>query len=257
MRSIVITGVSRGLGAALFDEFYAAGDRILALGRRFTPTQHQAERSEPHRVRLRQTDLAHPAALPAAAELGSFVHDATEVVLIHNAGVLEPVGAIGALAPDQIQYAMTVNVTSPMVLTNAMIGTGVVGPATAIGTPAASVSGTAARLTVLFISSGAAHSTLGGWSVYSAAKRAGETFFEALAAQHADDPRVSVVNVQPGVIDTDMQATVRRYASQQVYFPDGPRFVAAHERGQLPKASDVARQIIDQYLSAPIMNYGS
>jgi NAD(P)-dependent dehydrogenase (short-subunit alcohol dehydrogenase family) len=254
MRSIVITGVSRGLGAALFDEFHAAGDRILALGRRFTPAQHQAERSEPQRVRLRLTDLAHPSALPGAAELGSFVHDASQVVLVHNAGVLEPVGAIGALAPDQIQYAMTVNVISPMVLTNAMIGTGVVGPATAIGTPASAVSGTAARLTVLFISSGAAHATLGGWSVYSAAKRAGETFFEALAAQHADDPRVRVVNVQPGVIDTDMQATVRRYAGQHVYFPDGARFVAAHERGQLPRASEVARQIIGQHLSAPIMN---
>jgi NAD(P)-dependent dehydrogenase (short-subunit alcohol dehydrogenase family) len=29
VRSVIITGVSRGLGAALFAEFHAAGDRIL------------------------------------------------------------------------------------------------------------------------------------------------------------------------------------------------------------------------------------
>lgn len=252
MRSIVITGVSRGLGAALFDEFHAAGDRILALGRRFSQTQHQAERAQPHRVRLRPTDLAHPAALPGAAELGSFVHDSAEVVLVHNAAVLKPVGAIGALAADQIQYALTVNAVAPMVLTNALIGTGLVGPANVLGTEVAANSGTAARLVVLFISSGAAHTPLGGWSVYSAAKRAGETFFEALAAQHADDRRARVVNVQPGVIDTDMQATVRRYAGAGVYFPDGARFVAAHERGQLPPPVEVARQIIAHYLDGRV-----
>ena len=89
MRSIVITGVSRGLGAALFDEFQPAGDRILALGRRFADSQHAAERADPQRVRLRPVELAHPRSLPPAAELSSFVHDATEVVLVHNAAVLD------------------------------------------------------------------------------------------------------------------------------------------------------------------------
>src|SRR4051812_26119203 len=72
VRSVIITGISRGLGAALFDEFRGAGDRILALGRRFTDAQHAAERQDPQRVRLRQVDLAYPTTLPPAAELSSF-----------------------------------------------------------------------------------------------------------------------------------------------------------------------------------------
>jgi benzil reductase ((S)-benzoin forming) len=36
VRSIVLTGVSRGLGAAFFDELAGRGDRILGLGRHFT-----------------------------------------------------------------------------------------------------------------------------------------------------------------------------------------------------------------------------
>ena len=63
---MVITGVSGGLGAALFDEFRMAGDRVLALGRRFTDAQHAAERGDPQRIRLRQTDLSYPNALPTA-----------------------------------------------------------------------------------------------------------------------------------------------------------------------------------------------
>src|SRR5439155_12702703 len=99
MRSAVITGVSRGLGAALFDEFHRAGDRVLALGRRFTAAQRAAARAEPDRVRLRETDLTDPAALPGAAELAAFAGGGgdAEIVLVHNAAVFEPFAPIGAL----------------------------------------------------------------------------------------------------------------------------------------------------------------
>ena len=230
---MVITGVSRGLGAALFDEFLSQGDRILALGRRFSDAQYAAERSEPQRVRLRPTDLAHPAALPPAAELASFVHGAGEVVLVHNAAVIDPVGAIGALPPEQITHAVAVNLTAPMLLTNALLGTG------------------HNRLTVLFISSGAAHRAPGGWSVYGATKRAGEAFVEALAAQHEGDGRVRAASVNPGVMDTDMQGALRRYAEGPAFFPDGDRFVALHERGDLAPPADVARRIIAEHLTLP------
>jgi benzil reductase ((S)-benzoin forming) len=232
VRSVIITGVSRGLGAALFDEFRAAGDRILALGRRFTDTQHAAERSDPQRVRLRQADLAYPNTLPTAAELSSFVHGATDVVLVHNAAVVDPVGAIGTLSADEIQLAVTVNLTGPMVLTNAALG----------------ATGGRRELTVLFVSSGAAHRPIGGWAVYGATKLAGESFFNALSAQYAGDPRIRVVNVQPGTMDTDMQGRVREHAQRDVYFPEGDRFVGLHERGELTAPSTVARRVLAEHL---------
>jgi benzil reductase ((S)-benzoin forming) len=239
VRSVIITGVSRGLGAALFDEFLASGDRLLGLGRRFTDAQYAAERAEPQRIRLRQVDLAYPASLPAAAEIASFVHDAAEVVVIHNAGVIEPVGAIGALLPDEIERAVAVNLTAPMLLTNAVLGSGVLrpGPNDAVRT-----------VTMLYVSSGAAHRQIGGWSVYAATKRAGEAFVEALAAQHAGDGRVRAAVVQPGVLDTGMQERVREYAAQDVYFPERDRFVALHREGELVAPADAARRVIADYL---------
>jgi NAD(P)-dependent dehydrogenase (short-subunit alcohol dehydrogenase family) len=239
---VVITGVSGGLGAALFDEFRIAGDRLLALGRRFTDAQHAAERSEPQRIRLRQTDLSYSNALPTAAELSSFVHGAQEVVLVHNAAVVRPVGAIGALPPDQVSYAVAVNLTAPMLLTNALLGAGVI-------RQSGDLAGQAAYpLTVVFVSSGAAHRTVGGWSVYSATKRGAEAFFDTLSAQHGEDERVRVVNVNPGVMDTSMQATLRQYAAGNAYFPDRDRFVSMHTNGELASPVDVARKIIAETL---------
>jgi len=248
VRSAIITGVSRGLGAALLDELRVGGARVLALGRRFTDAQHAWERAEPQRLRLRQTDLVHPASLPNAAELASFVHDASEVILIHNAGVVDPVGAIGAMPAEQILNAVAINLSAPILLTNALLGAGVIRPS---GHPA----GSAGRpLTVLFISSGAAHRVIGGWSVYSAAKRGAEAFFDALAAQYAEDERVRVVNVNPGVMDTDMQAGLRDYANRNVYFPDRERFVGLHTSGQLAQPADIARRIVAEYLPATAAN---
>jgi NAD(P)-dependent dehydrogenase (short-subunit alcohol dehydrogenase family) len=239
---VVITGVSGGLGAALFDEFRLAGDRILALGRRFTEAQHAAERSDPQRIRLRQTDLSYPNALPSAAELSSFMHGAGEVVLINNAAVIRPVGAIGALPADQVGYAVAVNFTAPMLLTNALLGAGVIRQG---GDRPGSA---AVPLTVVFVSSGAAHRPVGGWAVYNATKRGAEAYFDTLSAQHTGDPQIRVVNVNPGVMDTPMQEALRQYAAGPAYFPDRGRFVGMHTNGELAPPADIARKIIAETL---------
>src|SRR5262245_66538110 len=55
MVATVITGVSRGLGSALFDELAHRGHRLLALGRHFTDDQR---RLESDRIRLCEPDLS-------------------------------------------------------------------------------------------------------------------------------------------------------------------------------------------------------
>jgi benzil reductase ((S)-benzoin forming) len=224
VRSVIITGISRGLGAALFDEFRGAGDRVLALGRRFTDAQHAAERQDPQRVRLRQVDLAYPTTLPPAAELSSFIHDATEVVLVLNAAVLEPMGAIGTLTGEEMQAAVAVNLTSPMVLTNAVVA----------------AAGTRRALTVMFMSTGAALEPVAGWSVYGSTKLAGESFFAALASQPA--PNIRVVTVYPGTVDTDMWGQAIAHAKRD--FPNEDRFAGVG----VVSASHAARRILAEHL---------
>ncbi len=244
MRSAVITGVSRGLGAALFDELNAADDRILALGRTFTDAQRAAARAEPRRIQLRPTDLADPASLPDAAELAAFLADpgTTEVLLVHNAATFEPFAPIGALDPGDVVTAVALNLTAAILLTNALFAGDPIPP------DATEVRASGPAVTVVFISSAAAHRVSGGRSVYSSTKRAGETFFASLKEERAHDKRVRVVIVDPGIMDTDMQAVVRRHARGDAYFPGRERFIDRYERGELPAPADVARKIMTEHL---------
>lgn len=231
-RTIIITGVSRGLGAELFDQLHARGDRVVGIGRSFTAAQRERAARAPERAVLREADLTDLATLPDQPEMRDWLAGAGEVALVHNAGVVEPIGAVGELPPDRLAQAVTINLTAPMVLTNAFL--------------AALPDG--ATATVLFISSGAAHRVIGGWAAYGATKRGGEWFFETVAAQTAETDRVRVASVNPGVMDTGMQASIRDAAARPGWFPDRDRFVSLHADGQLPDPAAVARTILAEHL---------
>jgi benzil reductase ((S)-benzoin forming) len=233
MSSVVITGVSRGLGAALFDACNARDDRILAVGRHFTEAQRAARDARPGAVTLYATDLADPRWLPDVDTLRPFLRDASEVALIHNAAVVEPIGAVGTLPEEAALTAVAVNFTAPVLITNAFLRA-------APGD---------ARLRVLFVSSSAAHRVIDGWSLYCATKAAGEMFFNVLASQVSGDDRVTIANVDPGQMDTGMQAEIRRAASSGAYFPGQRRWLDAPEEGRLADPADVADRIIKEHLN--------
>ncbi len=231
MRAVVITGVSRGLGAALFDVCSTRGDRILAVGRHFTAEQQQLRDERPGDVTLFSTDVADAHWLPDHDTLRTFLRDSDEAVLLHNAAVVEPIGAVGKLSTEAITHAIAVNLTAPVVLTNSFLRAAPDG----------------ARLRVLFISSGAAHRIIDGWSLYCTTKAAGETFFEAVASQVADDERVTVASIDPGQMDTGMQDNIRRAAASGTYFPGQQRWIDAHAEGRLADPMTVAERIIKEH----------
>ncbi|WP_432986436.1 SDR family NAD(P)-dependent oxidoreductase [Dactylosporangium sp. CA-233914] len=233
MRAVVITGVSRGLGAAVFDVSIARGDRVLAVGRHFTPEQQRLRDERPGDVTLFSTDIADAHWLPDYDILRGFLRDADEAVLIHNAAVIEPIGAVGRLTTQAITNAVAVNLTAPMVLTNTFLH----------------AAPSEAKLRLLFISSGAAHRIVDGWALYCTTKAAGETFFDAVASQVRDDERITVVNVDPGQMNTDMQESIRRASASGAYFPSQQRWVDASAEGRLADPLAVAERIIKEHAS--------
>jgi benzil reductase ((S)-benzoin forming) len=238
MRSVVLTGVSSGLGAALFAELAGRGERVLAIGRHFTDDQRSLAAAEPTRIRLHTSDLAEPGTLPDEDALRDFLSgghgsegqgsEGHGSVLIHNAGVVEPIAPVGKLPTDAVATAVTVNLTAPVLLTNSFV--------------AAVPAGAGTR--IIYISSGAAQHVIKGWSVYSATKRGAVMFFDAVAAEL---PGAYVANVNPGVMDTGMQAVVRDSS-----FPDRDRYVGLYERGELPDPAAVARRIVAEHIDRPI-----
>lgn len=229
-RSVVLTGISRGLGAALFEEFRRHGDRVLGIGRHFTSQQRRLASAEPGRIRLLVADLVDPAQVPDATVLGEFLEPAGDgvAVLVHSAAVIEPIGPVGTLKPEEITAAVAVNVTAPMLLTNAFL---------AARRPSAP-----AR--IVFVSSRAARVAKQAQAMYCATKSGGQMFFDTIAAEARHDPTLRVVSVSPRSMDTDMQAAIR--AAEAI--PDRQHYVGLHQRGQLDDPAQVARQIIRDHL---------
>ncbi|EQD58009.1 short-chain dehydrogenase/reductase SDR, partial [mine drainage metagenome] len=223
MIKAVLTGHSRGLGAALAEALLMRGIATLGLARRGNAVLTAQYPQLLHEVAI---DLADSAALQAWLDrhvLHDWLAGAERVLLINNAGVVGPVGALEVQAPAQLMQAVALNVTAPLLLAAAF-----------------AASSTAERR-IVHISSGAAHQPIAGWSFYCASKAALDQHARTVAADAT--PGLRICSLAPGVIDTDMQAEVR--ASDPARFPQHARFVAMHETGALLAPAAVAQRLLD------------
>lgn len=226
MRAIV-TGHSKGLGAALTGELLARGARVLGLSRSAAGSAEGLEQVA--------VDLADPQAVAGLAAPGSalwrFLAAPGDgpLLLINNAGMVEPVGPLGTLAPETAARAVALNVTAPLILADAF---------------AAATEGAADRR-ILHISSGAARKPYAGWSVYCATKAALDHHARAVAADAR--PGLRIASVAPGVVDTDMQATLR--ALPDGVFVHRQRFAGLKERGELLSPGQSAARLVSHLLS--------
>lgn len=214
----IISGASRGLGAALASAAVAAGDSVLGLARQPSAAGDAL-----------CVDLAEPqaaadalATVLQARALGGF----TQLLLVNNAAVLGPVGGDYTVAEAARHYA--INVLAAIALGQAFIK---------------ATTGLAARRRIINISSGAASRPFAGWNLYCSSKAALEMHGRCLALeQQAAANPVEVVAISPGVIDTGMQAQIRGCAA--ALFPDVARFVALHEEGALQAPEAVAAALL-------------
>ena len=96
---------------------------------------------------------------------------------------------------------------------------------------------------IVNISSGAALKGRAGWSLYCAAKAGMENFIRALALEQQAQPQPFIpINVDPGLIDREMQALIRE--TSPVDFPDIELFIQRKNQGLLDPPDKVAAAII-------------
>ena len=208
-KKAIVTGHTRGLGAALAARLEADGWDVLGVAR-----------SGGERV-----DLGDPAAVMAWVDGGTLrahLADADEILLVNNAGLLGPADVAGAQDPAAAVLDVNVNVAAPILLTNAVLRDRPAGVPTRIA----------------HISSGAGRRPLPGWSVYCATKAAVDHHAVTVSSEGHDGVRI--VAIRPGVVDTDMQGDIR--ASQG--FPLRADFVAMKQQGRLTSADDAARAVL-------------
>ena len=183
-RIVMISGVSRGLGAALVDEIVAAGHRVAGGARDGGAMAALAERhGAPHRFTV--CDVADEASVAAWAE-EVFERLGAPDLLINNAGVINEEAPLWEVDEAEFARLLAVNVAGVQRVIRhvlpAMIETG--------------------HGVVVNLSSGWGRSVAPGVAPYCATKWAIEGMTRALAAELPDG--LAAVPLNPGVIDTDM-----------------------------------------------------
>jgi NADP-dependent 3-hydroxy acid dehydrogenase YdfG len=220
MKKAIITGHSKGLGAGITAALLAEQYKILGLSRSALPDFE----SGLEQVAL---DLGSVDALAGwldGGQMERFLEGTDSALLINNAGIVEPIAPLGRQGAAAIARAVTVNISAALMLADAF----------------AAASTNIADRRIIHISSGAGRNAYSGWSVYCATK--------AALDQHANGvredslPGLKIESLAPGVIDTDMQSTIR--ATSEEDFALRSRFVELKTSGALASPEEVGSKIV-------------
>ena len=199
MRTVIVTGGSRGLGLGIAERLAGSGFQVIAIARRegdlLAAAQERVAREGKGALRFRAFDLAETEAI------GGLVKELRAAFgplygLVNNAGVGDA-GLLSTMPNATIERLMRLNVLSPMILTkyvarSMMVGRGMTDPG---------ATGGGGR--IVNVSSIVAKTGYSGLSVYSATKAALEGFTRSLARE-LGSLGVTVNAVAPGFVATEM-----------------------------------------------------
>jgi NAD(P)-dependent dehydrogenase (short-subunit alcohol dehydrogenase family) len=221
-RGVVVTGASRGLGAALARKLAARGARVVlvARGERELEAVAGSIRRAGGTAYVLPGDVGDKDAIvPLAGEASALVGEVDLVV--HDASTLGPVPLrlLGDTACEDLERVLAVNLVGPFRLTKALVG-----PMVLRG-----------RGLVVHLSSDAATSAYPSWGAYGASKAALDHLARVWAAELAGTG-VRFLGVDPGEMDTQMHADA---------IPDA-------ERASLARPEDVAAKIAAMIADASI-----
>ena len=227
----IVTGASRGLGAAMVEQLAVPGHVVLGIARRNDPAQAERARSRGARVEQWNADLSAPAAIAERLQAWLSAFDPKQVAgatLINNAAVLTKIGALEAGDAAEIASALRVGLEAPLLLSAAFLRATAHWPG---------------RRRILNISSGLGRRAMAGQVPYCAVKAGLDHASRAMALDQAQLPNgAKVVSLAPGVIDTDMQAQLR--GSSDAGFPERRMFVELKESGRLSSSHDAAARVL-------------
>ena len=227
----VLTGASRGMGAAIAEQLLAPDHVLLCISRRRSDALASSAKATGAACEQWSLDLSQP--LEAAAKLQAWIATLDgaafeSAALINNAAALTRIGPIDEDSDADLASALRVGLEAPLLLSAAFLR------ATRAWT---------ADKRVLNISSGLGRRAMAGSAAYCATKAGMDHLTRAMALDEANRPNgAKLVSLAPGVIDTDMQVHLR--AGDEAGFPEKANFVGLKEKGQLTSATDAAARVL-------------
>jgi NAD(P)-dependent dehydrogenase (short-subunit alcohol dehydrogenase family) len=222
----VVTGAGRGIGRAAALTLAEAGAAVVVVARsgdEITAVADEIKHAGGQTLAI-PTDVSDPAQVDHLLVLSLRGFGRIDI-LVNNAALVQPVGKVWETSPAAWQQLIQVNVVGPYLCSRAVLphmldrGSG----------------------RIINISSGVAEKNIKGLSAYSVSKAALERFSGVLAIEMASS-EVVVAVLRPGVVDTPMQADLRKTPGH--LFPRVSAWQDLHLEGQLRPPEEPAQAIL-------------
>jgi NAD(P)-dependent dehydrogenase (short-subunit alcohol dehydrogenase family) len=189
-KTVLITGASRGIGAAAAREFAAQGARVALLAR-------SAEALSDITKELGEAGLAIPCDVSRYWEVEAAIEACVKEfgrldVMVNNAGAIEPIGAMGNLDPEAWGKVIDINLKGVFNGMRAAL-------------PVMLEQGGG---TIITVSSGAAHNAVEGWSAYCASKAGAAMLTSSLDLEYRGRG-IRAMGLSPGTVATQMQREIK------------------------------------------------
>lgn len=237
MEYIIITGATRGLGKALVEKI-SKKDKIIFIISRNSEDLEKVKKLmwEKNKVKVLafSYDLNDYTNITTILDLVYSkinIDICSRLTFINNAGTINPIKAIGKFSENEIQNNLSTNFLTPMLIVNQLVKY---------------TKENNMELKIINISSGAYKHPIDGWSLYCASKAAMHMIMEVLEKENRNNPQVKAISIDPGVMDTDIQASIRKSSKKD--FSDVDYFISLLENNKLRRPEDVAEVINKNFI---------
>lgn len=189
-KTALITGASKGIGAAAARVFADAGANVALIARSGGAIETLADEIGP-KARAFPCDVSSYSGVADAVKETISAFGGLDI-LINNAGVIQPISRLSEANPTDWSAAVDINLKGVFKCIHAAL-------------PQMHLQGAG---TIITVSSGAAHSPLEGWSQYCSAKAGAAMLTQCLHLEEADKG-IRAFGLSPGTVATDMQVLIK------------------------------------------------
>lgn len=241
MEMALVTGASKGLGYEVSRILTEQGLKVIGLSR---STNERVQRLTANRkglyshvsFDLTDVEAMEPLIRKICRQIGA--EKPRKLIVINNAGTVEPIERLGFLDNQLIQRAVRINVLAPIIINNTVLNV---------------LRDESIELVIVNVTSGAAERPIHGWNVYSTTKAAINMHTKVAGIEQENGKTANkIIAFSPGIMDTEMQGTIR--GADEQAFTEIDQFVSFKTNGKLRPPAQVAKALVDLILNRNLIN---